>query len=191
MSAAPLFRTLSAFLTIIILTLVNADADLIYQPAGATPDWKEAAALLLDGNGYVWNGLAAFERGHQGSAKELIASAITSFTKASKAYSAISKDITHLRTVDFEKLEKTDPGLKASLQAGLASFGLPFPTDDMAGADLGYRQLTAFLTWLKDNDKDISALKIRTLQTLMLEVAKITWAGTTVAIMMQDGLPER
>jgi hypothetical protein len=167
---------------------VRAWADLVYQPGEGPHAWKEAAASLLKGTGEIWDGLAAFEREDRASAKALLVRSKADFARASEIYSGLSKEISRPRKLNSAKLAQIEPGLEEYVRRALQSLGFTFPDNERAAAELGASQTARFVDWLEKHNSDIEELKVRSLQELILELNKISWAGTQVAIMMHEGL---
>ena len=84
MNSSTFYRELLLTLTGLLLTLVFARADLVYQPATATrseesADWKKAANQLLRGTSEVWMGFAEFEADRREAATNLLKNAAVDY----------------------------------------------------------------------------------------------------------------
>jgi hypothetical protein len=176
----------------LFFTALNTRADLIYQPASKpsseeSAKWKQAATVLLRATSQIWEAFADFEGDQKDSAAKLIDGATDNFQHASELYSSVGKNISHPRSVDMNRLLAVDPELAHRLQNGL---GADFPADERAAAELAAKQITALLTWMKQHHDQIYSFNVRDLQDFGVQVSRISWIGTDVARMLQEGLKQ-
>ncbi|MBV8212659.1 MAG: hypothetical protein JOZ08_05470 [Verrucomicrobia bacterium] len=80
-----------------------------------------------------------------------------------------------------------DPELARRLRERL---GTDFPSDEKAAAELASKQITTLLNWMKEHHDQIYSFQVRTLQDLGIEVSRVSWIGTDVAKMLQEGIEE-
>ena len=190
MNSSTFYRAVLFTLTGLLLTLGFARADLVYQPATATPseesaDWKKAANQLLRGTSEVWMGFAEFEADRREAATNLLKTAAADYRGAADTYSLIAKKISNPRHVDMGRFKALEPAIAQRILAGRQ-----VPENERDAAELASKQISALLEWAENHSGEIYSFKIRTLQEFGLKVNELSWRGVDVAILMQEGLQQ-